>query len=66
MEVSGQLHAPASLPPGAHWIGDGTAAAFRPALGPTQVPIKWVLGALSPGIKRSEHEAEHSYVYLRG
>jgi hypothetical protein len=29
----------------------------RPA-GPTQ-PIQWVLGAVSPGIKRPEREADH-------
>jgi hypothetical protein len=25
---------------------------FRPALGPTQPPIQWVPGAVSPGVKR--------------
>jgi hypothetical protein len=24
----------------------------RPALGPTQPPVQWVLGVLSPGLKR--------------
>jgi hypothetical protein len=28
------------------------ASASRPALGPTQPPIQWVLGVLSPGVKR--------------
>jgi hypothetical protein len=28
------------------------ASAFRPALGPTQPPIQWVPGVLSPGVKR--------------
>jgi hypothetical protein len=33
------------------------SVSFRPAMGSTQ-PIKWVQGALSPGVKR--HEADHS------
>jgi hypothetical protein len=32
----------------------------RPALGPTQPPIQWVPGALSPGVKRPGREADHS------
>jgi hypothetical protein len=32
----------------------------RPALGSTQPPIQWVLGALSPGVKRQGREADHS------
>jgi hypothetical protein len=32
----------------------------RPAMGPTQSPIRWVPGILSPGIKRQGHEADHS------
>jgi hypothetical protein len=32
----------------------------RPALGPTQHPIQWILGALSLGVKRQGHEADHS------
>jgi hypothetical protein len=32
----------------------------RPILGPTQPPILWVPGALSPGIKRPGLEADHS------
>jgi hypothetical protein len=32
----------------------------RPALGPVQPPIQWVLGALSPGVKRPGSEAYHS------
>jgi hypothetical protein len=34
--------------------------ASRTALGPTQPPIQWVLGALSLGVKRSGREADHS------
>jgi hypothetical protein len=33
---------------------------FRTALGPTQPPIQWVPGALSLGLKRPGHEADHS------
>jgi len=32
----------------------------RTALGPTQPPIQWVTGALSLGVKRPGHEADHS------
>jgi hypothetical protein len=32
----------------------------RPTLGPTQPPIQWVLGSLSPGLKRPGREADHS------
>jgi hypothetical protein len=32
----------------------------RLTLGPTQPPIQWVLGALSPGVKRQGREADHS------
>jgi hypothetical protein len=31
----------------------------RPALGPTHPPIQRVPGALSPGVKRPGHEADH-------
>jgi hypothetical protein len=31
-----------------------------PVLGPTQPPIQWVSGALSPGVKRPERGADHS------
>jgi hypothetical protein len=36
------------------------ATASRPALGPTQPPIKWIPGILSPGLKRQRREADHS------
>jgi hypothetical protein len=32
----------------------------KPDLGPTQLPIQWVAGALSLGVKRQEREADHS------
>jgi hypothetical protein len=32
----------------------------RPVLGPTQSPIQWVPGALSPEVKRPGREADHS------
>jgi hypothetical protein len=34
--------------------------ASRPALGPTQPPIRWVPGALSLGVKRPGREVDHS------
>jgi hypothetical protein len=34
--------------------------ASRPALGPTQSRIQWVLGALSLGVRRPGREADHS------
>jgi hypothetical protein len=36
------------------------STAARPALGPTQPPIQWVLGDLSLGIKRQGREADRS------
>jgi len=35
-------------------------AVSRPAPGPTQVPIQWAPGALSPQLKRPAREADHS------
>jgi hypothetical protein len=32
----------------------------RPALGSTQPPVQWVLGALSSRVKRQGREADHS------
>jgi hypothetical protein len=37
------------------------ASVSRPALGPNQPPVQWVLGALSPGVKRGPgRDADHS------
>jgi hypothetical protein len=36
------------------------SASSRSALGPTQSPIQWVPGSLSPGVKRSGRGADHS------
>jgi hypothetical protein len=36
------------------------STASRPALEPTQPSIKWVPGALSPGVKRSGRETDDS------
>jgi hypothetical protein len=37
------------------------ASVSRPALGPTQPPVQWVLGVLSPGVKRGrERDADPS------
>jgi len=33
---------------------------FRMNLGPTQLPIQWVLESLSLGVKWPGHEADHS------
>jgi hypothetical protein len=32
----------------------------RPALGPTQPPVQWAPGALSPDVKRPGRETDHS------
>jgi hypothetical protein len=36
------------------------STASTPALGPTQSPIQWILGAISPRLKRPGREADHS------
>jgi hypothetical protein len=37
------------------------ASVSRPALGPTQSPVQWVQGVLSPGVKaRPGRDADHS------
>jgi hypothetical protein len=36
------------------------STASKPILGPTQPPIHWVPGTLSPGVKRPWREADHS------
>jgi hypothetical protein len=38
-------------------------AMSRPALGPIQPPIQWVLGTLSPGIKQLGQAADYSPPY---
>jgi hypothetical protein len=37
-----------------------SSTASRPALGPTQPPIQWLLGALSLRLKQPRREADHS------
>jgi hypothetical protein len=32
----------------------------RPALGPTELPIQWIPGALSLGVKGQKRESDHS------
>jgi hypothetical protein len=41
-------------------LGIFLTTASRTALGPTQLPIQWVPGALSLGVKRPGREADHS------
>jgi hypothetical protein len=41
-------------------VGTRFFSSPRHADPPTQPPIQWVLGALSPGVKRPEREADHS------
>jgi hypothetical protein len=36
------------------------ATASRPALGPSQPPVQWVLGALTPTAKGPVREVDHS------
>jgi hypothetical protein len=37
------------------------ASVSRPALGPTQPPVQWIPGVLSPGVKaRPGRDADHS------
>jgi hypothetical protein len=36
------------------------STASRPAVGSTQPPMQWVLESVSPGLRRSGHEADHS------
>jgi hypothetical protein len=39
--------------------------ASKTALGPTQLPIQWVPGALSLGVKRPGREADHTQLVPR-
>jgi hypothetical protein len=41
-------------------VGSRIFSTSRLVLGSTQPPIQWVLGALSPGVKRPGREADHS------
>jgi hypothetical protein len=41
-------------------VGIFVTTAFRPALGPTQLPIQWVPGALSFWVKWPGREADHT------
>jgi len=45
---------------GQWWDLSLICTASRPALGFTQPPIQWVLGCLTPPVKRPGSEAEHS------
>jgi hypothetical protein len=38
----------------------------KPVLGPTQLLIKWLPGAVFPGVKRPGREANHSAPYNAG
>jgi hypothetical protein len=57
--------------PGMGWMTEGSefpsgvknlhfSMSSRLALGPTQPPIQWVPGALSPWVERPGREADHS------
>jgi hypothetical protein len=40
------------------------APASRPVLGPTQPPVQWVPGILSPGVKRGQGVTLTTYLHL--
>jgi hypothetical protein len=40
------------------------ASVSRPALGPTQPPVQWVPGVLSPGVKRGRGVTLTTHPYL--
>ena len=46
--------------PGLNPGGDEIFRPSRPALGPTQPPVKWVLGLSRGGKVRPGHAADHS------
>jgi hypothetical protein len=57
-ERGGQANGP-PLP--IYWPGNFRySTSSRPALGSTQSPIHWVMGTLSPGVKRPGRETDHS------
>jgi hypothetical protein len=37
----------------------------RPTLRPIQPPLQWIPGAISPGVNRPGHEADHSHLVQR-
>jgi hypothetical protein len=57
---AGQPRNRASIPARGKRLFSPPKRSFRPVLGPIQLPIPWVAGAISAGRKRQQHEADHS------